>query len=71
MPDAIKAIMPMPTKRKYISLLSSSYGGMQINDEITNILMEESSAYFSGIKSMDDVIQVMRQRIQTVLNENS
>lgn len=56
---------------KYISLLSSSYGGMQINDEITNILMEESSAYFSGSKSMDDVIQVMRQRIQTVLNENS
>ena len=55
---------------KYIELLSSSYGGINIGSEIENILREESSAYFNGSKSLDDVIPVMQNRVQTVLNEN-
>lgn len=62
--------VPSEAIDKYIDLLSSSYGGINIGDEIEEILREESSSYFNGMKSMDDVIPVMQNRIQTVLNEN-
>ena len=55
---------------KYINLMSSSYIGMNAGDDIEIILREESSSYFSGSKSLDDVIPVMEKRIQTVINEN-
>ena len=62
--------VPAEAVDKYIELLSSSYGGKNIGEEIEYILREESSSYFNGSKSMDDVIPVMQNRIQTVLNEN-
>ena len=62
--------VPSEAIDEYIDLLSSSYGGINIGDEIEEILREESSSYFNGQKSMDDVIPVMQNRIQTVLNEN-
>ena len=54
---------------KYEEVLSSSYGGMSEGSAIESILMEESSSYFNGQKSMDDVITVMQKRLQTVLDE--
>lgn len=54
---------------KYEEVLSSSYGGMSEGSAIESILMEESSSYFNGQKSMDDVINVMQKRLQTVLDE--
>lgn len=54
---------------KYEAILSSSYGGMSEGSAIESILMEESSSYFNGQKSMDDVITVMQKRLQTVLDE--
>ena len=63
--------IPSEAVDKYIELLSSSYGGVNVGTEIENILREESSSYFNGSKSMDDVIPVMQNRIQTVLNENN
>lgn len=63
--------IPSEAVDKYIGLLSSSYGGVNVGIEIENIIREESSSYFNGSKSMDDVIPVMQNRIQTVLNENN
>ncbi len=54
---------------KYIELLSSSYGGTNLGQAIEDILREESSSYFTGNKSLDDIIPVMQRRIQTVLDE--
>ena len=54
---------------KYEEVLSSSDGGMSEGSAIESILMEESSSYFNGQKSMDDVITVMQKRLQTVLDE--
>ena len=55
---------------KYEEILSSSYGGLSAGSSVESILMEESSAYFNGQKSMDDVITVMQKRLQTVIDES-
>ena len=58
------------TIAKYIDLMSSPYMGMNAGGNIEIILREESASYFSGSKSLDDVIPVMEKRIQTVIDEN-
>ena len=55
---------------KYEEILSSSYGGISAGSSIESILREESSAYFNGQKSLDDVITVMQKRLQTVIDES-
>ena len=40
-----------------------------IDSEINIILIEEMPAYFSGQKTLDDVISVMEDRVQTFLDE--
>ena len=37
--------------------------------EINNILVEEMPSYFSGQKSLDEVIEIAQDRVQKVLNE--
>ena len=37
--------------------------------EIVNVVMEESAPYFSGQKSLDDVVAIIDNRVQTILNE--
>ena len=63
--------IPHEAINKYIGILSLSYGGMSIGSDIDDIIHEESSAYFSGSRALDDVIPVMENRIQTVLNETA
>jgi ABC-type glycerol-3-phosphate transport system substrate-binding protein len=63
--------VPADSIDKYIEILSGSYGGTNLGKAIEDILREESSSYFSGNKSLDDVITVMQKRIQTVLDEAS
>lgn len=63
-------LIPHEAIDKYIDILSSSYGNGNLNNAIENILCEEASAYFNGQRSLDDVIPVMQDRIQTVLDEN-
>ena len=63
--------VPADSIDKYIELLSGSYGGTNLGKAIEDILREESSAYFNGNKSLDDIIPVMQRRIQTVLDEAS
>ena len=65
-----RSVMPEDTVDKYIDILSSSYGGANVGSAVEEILREESSAYFSGGRALDDVIPVMEKRIQTVLDEN-
>ncbi len=62
---------PLPSDMvdKYMNILSYSYGGTYAGSAIEEILREESSAYFSGGRSVDDIIPVMQKRIQTVLDE--
>lgn len=63
-------LIPHEAIDKYVDILSLSYGNGNLNNAIEDILYEESSAYFSGQRSLDDVIPVMQDRIQTVLDEN-
>ena len=67
LPSHIK--VPQESIDKYIDILSSSYSGMNAGGSIEQILREESSAYFSGDKALEDVIPVMQKRVQTVLDE--
>lgn len=61
--------VPQESVDRYMDILSSSYAGMNAGGAIEKILKEESSSYFAGEKSLDDVINVMQKRIQTVLDE--
>ena len=54
---------------KYIGILSSAHGTVNVGREIETILQEESSSYFNGNKSLDDVIPVLQTRVQRVLDE--
>ena len=65
-----KAKLSADTIDKYMEILSSSYGGISAGSSVESILMEESSAYFNGQKSMDDVIKVLQKRLQTVIDES-
>lgn len=39
--------------------------------EITNIINEEAAAYYQGQKSVDDVAEIIQNRIQIYVNENT
>lgn len=50
----------------------SELTGWYINDGAVNaIIREEMPAYFSGQKTLDQVVPVLQDRIQTLLNERS
>ena len=68
-PSVKKAKLTKDAVDKYIDILSSAYGGRNAGSSIEEILREESSSYFRGSKSLDDVIPVMQKRAQTVLDE--
>jgi hypothetical protein len=47
-----------------------SCSGMHTEDQAINlILIEEMPAYFTGQKSLDDVIKIVQDRVQKVLDE--
>ncbi len=68
----IPDLRPVPSEAvdKYIDILSSSHSGKILGGSIEQIIIEESSAYFSGGRALEDVIPVMQKRIQTVLDES-
>ena len=39
------------------------------DSKIINLVMEEVAPYFSGQKSLDDVVKTINNRVQVVLNE--
>ena len=54
---------------RYINILESSYGGMNVGETVEQIIREEAASYFKGGRSLDDVISVMSKRVQTALDE--
>ena len=68
-PSLAKPKLTKDAVDKYIDILSSAYSGTNAGGAVHDILREESSSYFNGAKSMDDVIRVMQKRLQTVLDE--
>ena len=64
----------IPTQEEVDTLLSlidiAKPGSTSSNDEITNIITEESEAFFKGQKSAADVAGVIQSRVQIYVNEN-
>ena len=41
------------------------------DDEIINIINEEAGAYYSGQKGIEDVVNIIQNRVQLYVNENT
>ncbi|MCR5057288.1 MAG: extracellular solute-binding protein [Clostridiales bacterium] len=54
------------TVRDFISSVDYVYYS---DYEIVNVVMEESAPYFAGQKSLDEVVAIIDNRVQTILNE--
>ena len=54
------------TVRDFISSVDYVYYS---DIEIVNVVMEESAAYFAGQKTIDEVVAIIDNRVQTILNE--
>lgn len=53
----------------YVNILDSAEGIIQSDNDISIILYEEIQAYFAGDKTIDEVIDIISDRAQTVLDE--
>ncbi len=53
----------------YSLMIESASGYLSGDSDISMILYEEMPAYFSGDKSLEEVIEIIEDRAQTVLNE--
>jgi ABC-type glycerol-3-phosphate transport system substrate-binding protein len=54
-----------------LELISEATPAANTDDQIMNIITEETESYFAGQKSVDDVAGVIQSRIQLYINENS
>jgi len=61
-----KTDQEMKNAEEFILSLTGSVKG---DTEIENIVLEDMGAYFSKDKSLDEVIPIINNRVQTVLNE--
>ena len=41
------------------------------NEELSNIITEETESYFSGQKSVDEVVDIIQSRAKIYVSENS
>lgn len=55
----------------FVELVESTHLVYYPDTEIIDIVMEETAPYFSGQKSEDEVIDVINNRVQTLLDERS
>lgn len=69
----IDEIVPLSDEEtlEFTSVLESTNLVMYADIEIIDIVMEETAPYFSGQKSEDEVIDVINNRVQTLLDERS
>ena len=73
----LKAGLPNGTKIRnkasiifdYNETIENCYGLNRSDPAVNSILKEEMPAYFSGQKSLEDVIPILEDRVQTFLNE--
>jgi len=53
----------------YRELVSSAKGYMNIENEVLNIIIEESASYFRDAKSVQEVAELIQNRAQTYISE--
>lgn len=53
----------------YEDMIESCSQVSSMDPAVASIVVEEMGAYFSGQKSLDDVIEIMEDRVQTFINE--
>lgn len=56
---------------KVLYLIEHTDNVMSYNSAITNIVVEESSAFFAGQKSADDTARIIQDRVRTYISEQS
>ena len=54
---------------EYKAVLNNTKRYYDVNSTVVGIIQEESEAYFSGEKSLDEQLQVMRSRIELYVSE--
>ena len=54
---------------RYETMIRSCSSVSQTDTAVTVIVREEMPAYFSGQKTIEEVIDIMENRVQTFLNE--
>ena len=51
-------------------LVAGTHKHYEQNSTVTEILMEETEAYFNGEKTVDEVAELIENRVSTYVNEN-
>ena len=52
-----------------MEMIETAQTGERMDQEILSIIMEESSGFFEGQKSVENVAEVIQNRVQLYLNE--
>ncbi len=55
---------------RFKKIIDSADGVMEIDYNLTDIVLEEAEAYFKGDKSVDEVTGIIQNRVGTYVNEN-
>ncbi len=56
--------------KMYTDLVNNTKKVASYDEEIFNIIEEETKAYFAGDKSLDETVEIIQKRVQTYVNEN-
>ena len=63
-----------PLSSEEVGILKTAIGNIDhesgYDTDVMKILEDESGAYFSGQKSLDDVTKAIQNRVSTYVNEN-
>ena len=54
---------------RMMEMIETAQTGERMDQEILSIIMEESSGFFEGQKSVENVAEVIQNRVQLYLNE--
>ena len=54
---------------RMMEMIETAQSGERMDQEILSIIMEESSGFFEGQKSVENVAEVIQNRVQLYLNE--
>ena len=72
--DGVSYVVPTLTDeeaKEIETMIRSCTKKAYTNEQILAIIEEEAASYFSGSKSVDEVISVIQSRVQLYINENS
>ncbi|MDE6760226.1 MAG: hypothetical protein K2J90_06015 [Lachnospiraceae bacterium] len=65
-------VVPMDSRQERIfrEIVTGTTQRRMINRQMKNIILEEAEAYFSGIKDMEQTVDIIQNRITTYINES-